>query len=66
MRADITQPGGAQQRVGDGVQQHIGIRMPQQPGAVGDLHAAQHQPPSRHQRVDVPALSNSEIHVFFP
>ena len=63
MRANIAQRRRAQQRIGDGVQQHIGIGMAQQAGAVGDTHTAQHQRAPGHQCVNVPAFANSEIHL---
>jgi hypothetical protein len=43
MAADVAQAGGAEQRVGDGVRQRVGIRMAQQAVAVRDAHAAEDQ-----------------------
>lgn len=41
--ADITLAGRTQQRVGNGVQQHVGIAMAQQVAIVGDFNATQPQ-----------------------
>ena len=48
MPPDVTQPRRTQNGVGDGVQQHVGIRMAKQAHAVVDGHAANHQPAARH------------------
>ncbi len=42
--ADVAQPGGAEQRVGDGVGEHVGVRVSLQAELVGDLHPADHEP----------------------
>ena len=60
-RADVAQAGGAQQRIGDRMQQHVGIGMPQQAALVRNIHAADQQRAARHQRVDVPAFADAEI-----
>src|SRR5258708_13945383 len=43
MLPDVAQPRGAQQRVANRVQQHVGIRMAFQPLGVGDIDPADHQ-----------------------
>ena len=43
MATDVAQRRGAEQGIGDGVQQHIGIRVPEQPCHVVNVHAADHQ-----------------------
>jgi len=62
MAANIAQRSRAQQRIGEGVQQHVGIGVAQQPLRMRQRHAAQHQRAPRHQGVDVPAFTNAEIH----
>lgn len=62
MAANVAQAGRAQQCVGDGVQQGVGIRMAQQANAVRNLDATQHQPTPRHQGVHIPALTHTQFH----
>ena len=52
---DVPQPRGAEQRVGHGVCEHIGVRVPYQPAVVRDRHAAQDERPALHEAVRVPA-----------
>ena len=59
--ADVAQRRGAEQRVGDGVAQRIGIRVAEQAVAVRDLDAAQHQPAPGDERVRVPALADAPL-----
>ena len=59
--ADVAEPGRAEQRIGDRMQQHVGIRMAEQAGAVRHLDAAQDQLAARHQLVNVPALADADI-----
>ncbi|MPN44855.1 hypothetical protein SDC9_192422 [bioreactor metagenome] len=61
VRTNVTQRRGAQQRVGDGVQQHVGVGVAKQAQGVRYLHAPQHETAPRHQGVDVPALAYAEI-----
>src|SRR5690554_5698672 len=65
MPANITQPGGTQQRVRNSVQQHIGIGMAQQPMSMGQRDPADDQGPAFHQRVHIKALSDpkGKIHL---
>ena len=48
-----------QQRVGDGVQQHIRVGVAQQAQRVVDDHAAHHQGATGHQGMYVPTLANA-------
>jgi hypothetical protein len=61
MPADVAQRGGAKQRVADGVQQHVGVRVPVEPLVVRDLHAADDQLAAFHQRVHVEALPDPHV-----
>jgi 2-isopropylmalate synthase len=56
-----TKPGRAEQRIGDGVQQGVGVRMAEQAFAVGNFHPAQHQLAPLHQCVNVPAFADSDV-----
>src|SRR5215207_9466584 len=56
--ADVTERRRAEDRVGDGVEQHIGVRMPCQPPIVRDLDAAEDQAPSRCKAMGVVADSD--------
>jgi hypothetical protein len=61
--ADVAQAGGAEQRVGDGVRQRVGIRMAQQAVAVRDAHAAEDQRAAFDETVHVPALADAQVDV---
>ena len=56
MRADVAKPRGPEYRVGNGMQQHIGIRMPEQSALVRDGDAADDQRPALHQGMYVEPL----------
>ena len=64
MLADIAEGGRAEQRVGHGVQQHVGVRMAEQAFLIRDVHPAQDQAAALHQAVDV--ISMSKTHRSFP
>ena len=51
-RAEIGQPDRAEQRVGDGVHDHVGVGMAREAGAV-DRHAAEHEVAVAAERVHV-------------
>ena len=53
--ADVAERRRAEDRVGDGVQQHIGVGMPFQPPIVRDLDAAEDQAASRREAMSVVA-----------
>jgi hypothetical protein len=57
MLSDIAQSCAAEQRIGDGVEQGIGIRMTQQPFVRGDVHAAEDERPPLDQGMNVPTLA---------
>ena len=59
MPADVAQPGRTQQGVNDGVDQYIGIRVPQQARAVRHTDAPNDERTARHQGVAVPALTDA-------
>jgi hypothetical protein len=58
---DVAQPGRAQQRIGDRVQQRVGVAVPEQAVRVRDRHAAEPQRPVRHEPVRVPALAHAQL-----
>jgi len=58
---DVSQPCGAQHRVGDGVKQHIRIGMAQQARRVRNGHPAQNQLAPGHQGMHVPAFTNTDV-----
>jgi hypothetical protein len=60
MAADVAQRGRAEERVGDGVQQRIGVGMAQQALLVRDGDAAQDQRAAFDQGVAVIALADAE------
>ncbi|MOA19102.1 hypothetical protein D3C78_1394590 [compost metagenome] len=59
--ADVPQRRAAQQRIGDGMQQHVGIRMPEQAHAVGNFHAADDELAAGHQGVDIPTFTDPKL-----
>ena len=59
MAANIAQGGRAQHGIGDGVQEHIGIRMPQQAVAMGHGHTAQQQGATWDEGMHIPAFANA-------
>src|SRR6185436_6453513 len=61
MRADVAQRRGAQQRVADGMQQHVGVRMPLQALVMRNVDAADHEFPARDQRVHVESLPDPHL-----
>lgn len=64
---DIPQPGSAQQRVHDGVGEHISIGMPQESPVERDFRPAQNELPPRCQAVYVIAVPNPKcIHTNSP
>ena len=60
--ADVTERGGAEQRVDDRVRQHVGIGMTEQPVRVRDLDAADDQRPALDQLVAVVAEAGGDAH----
>ena len=62
MAADIAQRRGAEQGIGDRVQQHVGIRMAEQPQAMRHFDTAENQLATWHQRMYIPAFTNTKIH----
>jgi hypothetical protein len=55
---------GSKQRVAHGMHKNIGIRMPEQTLAVGDVNAAQNQFASGPQRVHVISIANPHMSPF--
>lgn len=61
MLADVAQAGGAEQGVGDGVKQRIGIGMAEEALIEGDIHSPQDEPTALHQLMDVIALAHPNV-----
>ena len=59
MATNIAQGGRAQHGIGDGVQEHIGIRMPQQAVAMGHGHTAQQQGATWDEGMHIPAFADA-------
>ena len=55
MHADVAQRGGAQNGVGDGVGQHVGVGVAFKPEFAGHRHAAEDERPAGNQAVHIPA-----------
>lgn len=66
--ADVAQPSRTQQRIGERMQQHVGVGMTEQAALEGDGDAADDQRPPGHERMHVEALAHAErkIHEFAP
>ena len=64
MAADIAQRSRTQYGVGDGVQQHVGVRMAQQAQMKWHGDTAYNQWAPGYQRVHVPAFTNPQVHEF--
>ncbi|KAG0191785.1 hypothetical protein DFQ28_010996 [Apophysomyces sp. BC1034] len=62
---DVAECRRAKQRIGDCVQQRIGVRMAKQTPLVGHCHAAEHQRPPWNELMHVVALADSQIHSLF-
>ena len=60
MAADVSECSGTQQRVRDGVQQHVGVGMPQQAHRVGNVDTANDQWTTGHQGMGVPAFADAK------
>src|SRR5476649_1522348 len=60
MAADIPQGGGAKNRIGDCMQQHVGVGMAEQTQVMRNLHAADDQVAVFHQCVAVVTLADAE------
>ena len=62
--ADVAEPGRAEERVGDGVGDHVGVAVAGQAALAGERHAAEHERPPRvvGERVDVEALPDPHRH----
>src|SRR5215218_10918831 len=59
MPADVAEAGGAQERVGHGVGDRVGVAVPVQPALGGDLHTAQYQLAPRGEAVRVVPVSDA-------
>lgn len=60
MHPDIPQRHGAQNCVGDGMEEHVSVGMAIEPDVAGNVDASENQGPPRRQAVCVPALSYSD------
>ena len=61
MLSDIAQRESTQQRVAQGVQQYVTIRMGHAALRVGNLHPAQHQRKPLGKRMDIVSVPDSQI-----
>src|SRR5579884_134413 len=61
MHSDIAQGGGAQQGVGDGVRENIGVGVALQPELAGDYDAAQDERPAGRDAVHIPAEASAQL-----
>jgi hypothetical protein len=66
MPSKVALPHGSKQRVTDGMDKHVGIRMPEQTLAVRDVNAAQNQFASGPKRVHVISIANPHMSPFVP
>ncbi len=66
VHADVAQRQRAEDRVADRVEQDVGIGMPVETAIEGDRHAAQNEPASGDERVDVEAIADADAHVPSP
>ena len=60
MLPDVAQRQRAQQRVADGVQQHVAVRMRDHAAVERDFYAAEDQPPALGQPVHVVACADAQ------
>jgi hypothetical protein len=60
MAADVAQRRRAEQRIGDRVQQRVGVRMTEQAERVRDVDATEDQPAAGNQRVNVATLADAD------
>ena len=61
MHADIAERDGPEQSVGDGVGQHIGVRVAFQSEVARDGDAAQDQRPAGYDAMDIPTLAHAAL-----
>ena len=64
MTPDVAQACGPQNGIGNGVQQHVSIRMAQQALVVRNLYPPKDQLAPFYQSVRVPAFTNTKIHSY--
>jgi hypothetical protein len=62
--AQVAQPRRAQQRIGDGVGQHVGVGVSRETPGMVEPHTAQDQRPSRHEGMHVEASTDPNLHPF--
>ncbi|CDQ11082.1 protein of unknown function [Acidithiobacillus ferrivorans] len=62
MATDVAQGSRPQQGIADGVKEHIGIGVAGQAEFVGDRHTAENKGSTRHQRMHVKAMANTQLH----
>jgi hypothetical protein len=58
--ADIAEAGGAQERIGDGVQHDVGVGMAGEPARMVDTHAAQNERPARDEPMRIVASADAD------
>ena len=62
MQRFVAQRGRPQQRVGDRMEQRVGVGVSEESGLVGNLDAAQNQLAARDQLMDVISLPDPKVH----
>ena len=60
MRPDIARRGRTEQRVDNGVYQHIGVRVAEQSHVMWNVDSPDDEWTTWHQGVDIPALANAQ------
>jgi hypothetical protein len=66
MLADIAQSHGAEDGVGDGVEQDVGIRMTEEPFLPGNIYSADDQFASFHEAMNIIPVTYSHTFPFHP
>jgi hypothetical protein len=62
MRTQIAEREGTQQRIGDSVQQHVGVGMTGKPARMWNVDATEDQRTTRHQRVYIETGADAQRH----
>ena len=63
MVADVAEIGGAEQRIADGVNEHIGIAVAEESECVLNVHTAQPQVATFDETMHVVTVTYSDVHV---
>jgi len=57
MVSDVAQSGGAEKRIGDGMHEHIGVRVSEQSFLRGNVHTAEHKLPAGGKPMHIESLT---------